>query len=83
MDSQSQILNFNDASYDNSNIDSEELYYTPIDSMIHNFLEASKILDYKNTTYFIAPSQHFHLLSLLKNKHLEKLNFSTLFYGQP
>jgi hypothetical protein len=83
MDSQSQNLNFNDASYDNSNFDNEELYCTPIESMIHNFLEAPKTMDYENRMYTIAPSQHFHLLSLFKDKHLEKLKFSTLFYGQP
>ncbi len=50
--------------------------------MIHKFLEAPKIMDYDNTMYTIAPSQHFHLPSLFLNKHLEKLKFSTLFYDQ-
>jgi hypothetical protein len=49
--------------------------------MIHNFLEAPKIMDYDSIIYFIAANQHFHPLSLFKNKHLEKLNFPTLFYG--
>jgi hypothetical protein len=82
MNSQSQILNFSDASYENSNSNNEKLYYTPIKSMIHKFLEAPKIMDYDNTMYTIAPSQHFHLPSLFLNKHLEKLKFSTLFYDQ-
>jgi hypothetical protein len=59
-----QIFYFNDASYDNSNFNNEELYCTPIDSMIHNFLEAPKIMDYENIMYIIAASQHFHLLGL-------------------
>jgi hypothetical protein len=50
--------------------------------MIHNFLEAPKIMGYENTIYSITSSQHFHPLSLFKDKHLEKLNFPTLFYGQ-
>ncbi len=50
--------------------------------MIHNFLEAPKIMVYENTIYFIAPNQHFHPLGLFKKKHLEELNISTLFYGQ-
>jgi hypothetical protein len=40
-------------------------------------------MDYENTMSSIAPSQHFHPLRLFKDKHLENLNFSTLFYGQP
>jgi hypothetical protein len=40
-------------------------------------------MDYKNTIYFIAPNQNFHPLGLFKDKHLEKLNFPTLLYGQP
>jgi hypothetical protein len=51
--------------------------------MIHNFLDASKIMDYKNTIYSIAPNQNFHPFSLFKNIHSMKLNFLTLLYGQP
>jgi len=51
--------------------------------MIHNFLEAPNLIDYENIIYSIAPNQHFHLLGLFKDKHLEELKFSTLFYGQP
>ncbi len=51
--------------------------------MIHNFLNAPKIMDYENTIYSIAPNQNFHPLGLFKDKHSKKLNFPTLFYGQP
>jgi hypothetical protein len=37
--------------------------------MIHNFLDAPKIIDYENTIYSIAPSQKFHPLGLFKDKH--------------
>jgi hypothetical protein len=40
-------------------------------------------MDYENTIYFIAPSQHFHPLGLFKDKHSKKQKFPTLFYGQP
>jgi len=50
--------------------------------MIHNFLEVPEIMGYQNTICFITSSQHFHPLSLFKDKHLEKLNFPTLFCGQ-
>ncbi len=55
----------------------------PIDSMTHNFLHASKINDYENIIYSIAPSQDFHPLGLFRDNHLEELNFPTLFYGHP
>jgi hypothetical protein len=42
--------------------------------VIHNFLEAPKKIDYENSI--------FHPLGLFKDKHLEELNFPTLFYGQ-
>jgi len=42
-----------------------------------------KLIDYENIIYSVAPNQHFHPLSLFKDKHLKELKFSTLFYGQP
>jgi hypothetical protein len=50
--------------------------------MIHNFLDAPKIMVDENLIYYVAPSQNFHLLGLLKNKHSEELNFPTLFHRQ-
>jgi hypothetical protein len=82
MNSKSQIPIYNNASFDNFNSNNEEIHCTPTNSMIHNFLDAPKIMDYENTIYFIAPSQNFDLLNLFKNKHPEKLNFPTLFYKQ-
>jgi hypothetical protein len=55
MDSKSQILSYNNASFDNFDSNNEKIHYTPIDSMIHNLLNAPKIMDYENTIYFIAP----------------------------
>jgi len=78
-----KIYTYNNASFDNSNFNNEKIYCTPIDSMIHNFLNAPKIMDCENTIYSITQSQNFHPLGLFKNKHLEELNFPTLFYGQP
>ncbi len=51
--------------------------------MIHNFLDAPKIMDNENIIYSITPSHNFHPLGLFKYKHSEKLNFQTLLYGQP
>jgi hypothetical protein len=65
MDSKSQVLNFSDASFNNSDFDSEELHCTPTNLMIHNFLDIPKRMDYENNICTIAPSQHFHLLGLL------------------
>jgi hypothetical protein len=36
--------------------------------MIHNFLDAPKIMDYENTISSIAPSQNFHPLGLFRDK---------------
>jgi hypothetical protein len=83
INSESQISTYNNASSNNSNYDNEEIHCTPTNSMIHNFLDAPKIVDCENTIYCIPPSQDFHPLSLFKDKHSEKLNFPTLFYGQP
>jgi hypothetical protein len=46
---ESQIFNSSDASYDNSNSNSEKLHFTPKDLMIYNLLEVPKIMDYENT----------------------------------
>jgi hypothetical protein len=75
MDSESQVFNFNDASFDNSDFDSEELQCTPTNLTIHNFLDVPKIMDYENNIYSIAPSQHFHLICLFKDKYSKELNF--------
>jgi hypothetical protein len=48
----------------------------------YNNADVPNIMDYENIIYFIAPSQNFHPFDLFKDKHLEKLNFPTLFYGQ-
>jgi hypothetical protein len=82
MDSRFQIVNYNYASSNNSNFNSEKIHYTPIDLMIHNFLEVLKIMDNYNIMYPIAPRQNFHPLGLFKYKHSKKLNFQTLSYGQ-
>jgi hypothetical protein len=64
-----ETQNHDNSSFDNSNFESEENNYTPINSMIHIFLEFSKIMDYENTIYYIAPGKHFQPLSLFKDKH--------------
>jgi hypothetical protein len=68
-DSKFQIPTYNNATSDNSDFNNEKIHCTPIDSMIHNFLDVPKIMDYENTIYFIAPSQGFHLLGLFEDKH--------------
>jgi hypothetical protein len=68
INSEFQIFICNNASFDNFDFDNEEIYCTPTDSMIHNFLNAPKIMDYENTTYFITSSQDFHFLDLFKDK---------------
>jgi hypothetical protein len=83
MDLESQILTYNNASFNNFDFDNEKIHCTPINSMIHIFLNVPKIMDNENTIYFIVPSQNFHPLGLFKNKHLEELKLSTLFYRQP
>jgi hypothetical protein len=61
MNSKFQIPTYNNASFDNFDSNNEEMNCTLIDSMIHYFLDVSKIMDYKNTIYSIAPNQNFHL----------------------
>ncbi len=48
-----------------------------------NFIDASKINDYVNVIYSIAPSQDFYPLGLFKDNQSKELNFPTLFYGHP
>jgi hypothetical protein len=62
------------ASSDNSNYDNEKIHCTSTNSMITNFLDAWKIMDYENTIYSIAPSQDFHPLSLFKDKYSKNNN---------
>ncbi len=80
MNSKFQIPIYNNASYDNSNFDNEKIHFTPMDLMIHNFLNSPKIMDYENIIYIIAPSQNFHCLGLFKNKHSKELKFSNIVF---
>jgi hypothetical protein len=66
MNLKSQILTYNNISFDNFDFDNEKIYCTPTNLMIHDFLNASKVMDYENTIYSIAPSQNFHPLFYLK-----------------
>jgi len=77
-----QIPTYSIASFENFDFDNEEIHCTPTKSMIHNFLNVPKIMDYENTIYSIAPNQNFHPLGLFKDKQKEQ-NFTTLFFGQP
>jgi len=69
MNSKSQLPTYNNASFHNYDYNNEKIHCTPIDSMIHNFFDAPKIMDYESIIYSIAPSQNFHPLGLFKNKH--------------
>ncbi len=69
MNSKSQIPTYNNASSYNFDSKNEKIHYTPTYLMIHNFLDALKIMDYENIIYFIAPNQDFHLLGLFEDKH--------------
>jgi hypothetical protein len=60
MNSKSQFPIYNNASFDNFDFKSEETHCTPTNSMMHNFLNVPKIMDYENILYFIAMSQNFH-----------------------
>ncbi len=64
MNSKSQTPTYNNASFDNPNSNNEKIHCTSQDLMIHDFLNALKIMDYENTKHFIAPSQDFHPLGL-------------------
>jgi len=60
MNSEFQLHTYNNASFDNSDSNNEEIHYTPTYSMIHYFLHVPKRMDYENIIYSIAPSQNFH-----------------------
>jgi hypothetical protein len=62
MNSEFQLLTYNNASSYNFDSNNEEIHCTLIDSMIHNFFDAPKIMDYENIIYYIAQSQNFHPL---------------------
>jgi len=42
VNSKFQIPTYNNASFDNFDFNNEKLHYTPIDLMLHNFLNAPK-----------------------------------------
>jgi hypothetical protein len=54
MNSKFQIPIYNNASSNNSNSNNEEIHCTPTNSMIHNFLDAPEIMDYK-ILYILLP----------------------------
>jgi hypothetical protein len=64
MNAEFQIFTYNNASSDNCDFDNEKIHCTLIYSIIHNFLDAPKIMDCENTIYYIAPNQKFHPLGL-------------------
>jgi hypothetical protein len=61
-----KILTYNNASSDNFDFENEEICCTPTYSMIHNFLDAKRIMDYGNSIYFIIANQNFSLQVYLK-----------------
>jgi len=83
INSEYRISTYNNASSNNFDFDNEKIHYTSTNSMIHNILDAPKIMDYENTMFSGSPNQKFHLLNLFKTKHSKELNFPTLIYEQP
>jgi hypothetical protein len=55
INSKSQIPIYNNGSSDNFNSDNEEICCTPTYSMIHNFLDIPKIMDYENNMFLYCP----------------------------
>jgi hypothetical protein len=51
INSKSQTHICDNSSFDNFDFDNEKRHYTPTNSMIYNFLNASKIMDCDNTIY--------------------------------
>jgi hypothetical protein len=78
MNSKSQIHTYNNASFDNYDSNNEEIRCTLTYSMIHNFLDVPKMVDFENIIYSIPPSQNFHPLGLFEYKHSKEQNFPTL-----
>jgi hypothetical protein len=83
MNSKYQILTYNNASSDNSDFDNEKIHYTPTNSMIRNFLDAPKIMDYENIIYFITPNQNFHPLGFTLKLTFRRTKFSSIVLWQP
>jgi predicted Zn-dependent protease with MMP-like domain len=54
MNLESQILIYNNATFDNFDSNNEKIHCTLTSSMIHNILDAPKIMDYK-IIYIILP----------------------------
>ncbi len=54
VDSKYQNINFNDASFDKFDFNNEKFHCTPIDLMIHNFLEGPKLIVMK-ILYILLP----------------------------
>jgi hypothetical protein len=59
MNLESQIPIYNNASFDNFDSNNEKNTLHTNHSMIHNFLDVSKIMDYENIIYPIGPSQKY------------------------
>jgi hypothetical protein len=74
-----------DESCDHSNEDRVEKGQEDIliDTMVQNILSFEQIYDYFENATTVALGQDFKPLGLFQNPHCEKLNFLTLFFGQP
>jgi hypothetical protein len=54
MNSEFLIFTYNNASFDNFNSDNAKIHYTPTDSMIHNFLDVPKLMDYESSIFYLV-----------------------------
>jgi hypothetical protein len=69
--------------HNNENIFEKEQEDILIDTMVQNILSFKQIYDYVENVVTMAPCQDFKSLGLFQDPHCEKLNFPTLFLGQP
>ncbi len=71
--------------WDNNNEDGfeKEQKNILINTMVQNILSFEQIYNYFENAITMAPCKDFKLLGLFQDIHYEKLNFPTLFFGQP
>jgi hypothetical protein len=64
-------------------MDTESDNERPTETLVHGFIESQCLYDLQNKIIEVAPVEGQRPLGIFKDKFAEKMNFPTLFYGDP
>ena len=63
--------------------DDDEEHNEPLETLVHGFTKSRSIHKIQDKIIDVAPAQEHCQIGIFKDKYVEEINFSTLFFENP